>query len=39
LIRPRVLVALGGVAVEGLLGKTAGITRPAGHWQRYRTFP
>jgi len=27
LIRPKVLVALGGTAIEGLLGKTSGITR------------
>jgi uracil-DNA glycosylase family 4 len=39
LIRPRVLVALGGTAVEGLLGKTAGITRLRGHWQTYRGIP
>ncbi|HEV2393845.1 MAG TPA: uracil-DNA glycosylase [Verrucomicrobiae bacterium] len=39
LIRPRVLVALGGTAVEGLLGKTAGITRLRGHWQSYRGIP
>jgi uracil-DNA glycosylase family 4 len=39
LIRPRVLVALGGTAVEGLLGKTAGITRLRGNWQTYRGIP
>ena len=39
LIRPRVLVALGGVAVEGLLGKPSGITRLRGNWQRYRDIP
>jgi uracil-DNA glycosylase family 4 len=39
LIRPKVLVALGGTAVEGLLGKTAGITRLRGHWQTYRGIP
>jgi uracil-DNA glycosylase len=39
LIQPRVLVALGATAVEGLLGKTAGITRLRGHWQIYRGIP
>jgi len=36
LIRPKVLVALGATAVEGLLGKTMGITRLRGNWQTYR---
>jgi len=39
LIRPRVLVALGGTAVEGLLGKTVGITRLRGTWKEYRGIP
>lgn len=39
LIRPKVLVALGSTAVEGLLGKTAGITRLRGTWQTYRGIP
>src|SRR5205814_6259790 len=39
LIRPKVLVALGGTAVEGLLGKTVGITRLRGQWQAYRGIP
>jgi uracil-DNA glycosylase len=39
LIRPKVLVALGGVAVEGLLGKTLGITKLRGQWQNYRGTP
>jgi len=39
LIRPRVLVALGGTAVEGLLGKTVGIMKLRGHWQTYRDTP
>jgi DNA polymerase len=38
-IRPQVMVALGGVAVEGLLGKTAGITRVRGSWQTFRGTP
>lgn len=39
LIRPKVIVALGATAVEGLLGKTVGITRLRGHWQIYRGTP
>ncbi len=39
LIRPKVLVALGATAVEGLLGKSAGITRLRGNWQIYRGIP
>ncbi len=40
LVRPRVLVALGATAVEGLLGKTTiGITKLRGHWQTYRGIP
>jgi len=36
LIRPKVIVALGATAVEGLLGKTQGITRLRGHWQTFQ---
>lgn len=39
LIGPKVLVALGGTAVEGLLGKTIGITRLRGQWRSYRGIP
>ena len=39
LIRPRVLVALGGTAVEGLLGATVMITRLRGQWREYRSIP
>jgi len=39
LIKPEVLVALGGTAVEGLLGKTVGITKLRGQWQTYRGIP
>ena len=39
LIRPRVLIALGATAVEGLLGKTIGITKLRGNWQTYRGTP
>lgn len=39
LIQPKVLVALGATAVEGLLGKTEGITRLRGRWQTYRGIP
>jgi len=39
LIRPEVLIALGATAVEGLLGKTVGITRLRGQWQTWRGIP
>jgi DNA polymerase len=39
LIRPRVIVALGATAVEGLLGLTTGIMRLRGHWQDFRGVP
>ena len=39
LIRPKVIVALGATAVEGLLGKTIGITKLRGNWQTYRDTP
>jgi uracil-DNA glycosylase len=39
LIRPKVIVALGATAVEGLLGKTIGITRLRGNWKTYRGIP
>jgi DNA polymerase len=39
LIRPRVIVALGATAVEGLLGKTMGITKLRGNWRTYRGIP
>ena len=39
LIRPRVIVGLGGTAVEGLLGKTVGIMKLRGQWQTYRGTP
>jgi uracil-DNA glycosylase family 4 len=39
LIRPKVLVALGATAVEGLLGKTTGITKLRGNWRIYRGIP
>ncbi len=39
LIRPQVIIALGATAVEGLLGKTVGITKLRGHWQTYRGTP
>lgn len=39
LIRPKALVALGATAVEGLLGKTQGITRLRGNWRTYRGIP
>lgn len=39
LIKPKVLVALGATAVEGLLGKTIGISKLRGNWQEYRGIP
>lgn len=39
LVKPKVLVALGATAVEGLLGKTAGITKLRGNWREYRGIP
>ena len=33
------LVALGTTAVEGLLGKTVGITKLRGQWRTYRSIP
>ena len=40
IIQPRVMVALGGTAVEGLLGKMpSGITGLRGNWQAYRGVP
>jgi DNA polymerase len=39
LIRPRVIVALGATAVEGLLGNTTGIMRLRGNWQDFRGVP
>lgn len=39
LIKPKAIVALGGTAVEGLLGKTAGIMKLRGNWQTYRNIP
>ncbi len=39
LIQPRAIVALGATAVDGLLGKTLGITKLRGNWQTYRGIP
>jgi DNA polymerase len=39
LIRPKVIIALGATAVDGLLGKTVGITKLRGNWQTYRGTP
>jgi uracil-DNA glycosylase family 4 len=36
LIQPRVIVALGATAVQGLFGTTEGITRLRGKWKTYR---
>ena len=39
LIKPKAIVALGATAVDGLLGKTLGITKLRGNWQEYRGIP
>jgi DNA polymerase len=39
LIQPQVMVALGGTAVEGLLGLTIPVGRVRGKWQTYRNIP
>lgn len=39
LVRPRVLVGLGGTALEGLLGSPLAITRERGKWREYRGIP
>lgn len=39
LIRPKVIVALGATAVEGLLGKSLGISKLRGTWKVYRGIP
>src|SRR5256884_5874743 len=39
IIEPKVIVALGATAVEGLLGKSGGITPLRGHWQEFRGVP
>ena len=36
IIQPSAIVALGATAVEGLLGKTPGISKLRGNWQQYR---
>jgi uracil-DNA glycosylase len=39
LIQPKAIVALGTTAVDGLLGKSPGITKLRGQWQTYRGAP
>jgi DNA polymerase len=39
LIRPKVVVALGATAIEGLLGKTGGIGKLRGQFQVFRDIP
>ncbi|HKQ71713.1 MAG TPA: uracil-DNA glycosylase [Polyangiaceae bacterium] len=39
LVAPKVIVALGATAVEGLIGTSGGITRLRGQWKLYRTIP
>jgi DNA polymerase len=39
LVSPKVIVALGATAVEGLIGAGGGITRLRGQWKLYRAIP
>ena len=39
LIKPKVIIALGATAAEGLLGKTLPISKLRGQWQTYRGTP
>lgn len=39
LIKPKVIVALGATAIEGLLGQAGGIGRLRGHFQTFRDIP
>jgi len=39
LVQPRVMVALGATAAEGLLARTVYITKMRGQWQSYRGIP
>jgi len=39
IIQPKVLVALGGTAVEGLMGKMEGITKLRGRWLEFHGIP
>ncbi len=38
-IRPKVIVALGGTAVEGLFGKPIGIMKQRGNWMLFQNIP
>ena len=39
LIQPKAIVALGATAVDGLLGKSPGISKLRGQWLTYRNIP
>jgi uracil-DNA glycosylase family 4 len=39
IVQPRVMVALGAVALEGLLGKTGSVTEMRGKWQDFHGTP
>ncbi len=39
IIRPKVIVLLGGTAVKGLLDTQVGVTRMQGQWTRYEGIP
>ncbi len=39
IIQPRAIVALGATAIDGLLGKTEGISKLRGSWQEFQGIP
>ncbi|MHC1763161.1 MAG: uracil-DNA glycosylase family protein [Verrucomicrobiia bacterium] len=39
IVQPKVIVALGATAMEGLFGKTVAISRMRGHWQSFGETP
>lgn len=39
IIEPKVMVALGATALEGLFGKSEGISRARGQWRSFRDIP
>jgi len=39
IIKPKIIVLLGGTAIKGLLDTQAGVTRLQGHWTQYEGIP
>jgi len=39
IIRPRVMIALGGTAIEGLIGRSVHVTRIRGQWLQFHDIP